>query len=257
MELEIKSLIDRYLLPDDDRFLEIFTEACTQAETFTAVSTPIQRKIHYMTPTCYEMTGYPADQFMQGGYEFLFSVTAPESIPSLLHNIQSSFAQSTLSDYDPRSTVLHEFINDFIKPDGNRVTLLTTAIVLSYAATAYPENIISMISPDKPELRSACSALLTRLKERHNQIFEYPALKVADEPIRKVFVFKDEDQKLTPREKEILKLLAKGLTSQEIGKNLFIGENTVETHRKNLLAKFDAKNMAELIKKASKIYWLE
>ena len=64
-------------------------------------------------------------------------------------------------------------------------------------------------------------------------------------------------RKLTAREEEVLKLLAKGLTSKQIGTAIFIEETTVETHRKNLFQKFGAKNIAELIKKASKLYWLE
>ena len=64
-------------------------------------------------------------------------------------------------------------------------------------------------------------------------------------------------EKLTTREEEVLKLLAKGFTSSQLASKLFIEENTVETHRKNILSKFEAKNIAELIKKASKVYWLE
>ena len=55
---------------------------------------------------------------------------------------------------------------------------------------------------------------------------------------------------LTRREKEVLELIANGLTNVEIAKQLFIGVTTVDTHRKNLLAKFDAKNIASLIKQA-------
>ncbi len=55
---------------------------------------------------------------------------------------------------------------------------------------------------------------------------------------------------VSPREKEVLELLSQGLTDQKIAEQLFISFHTVKTHRKNLLLKFDAKNGAELIKKA-------
>jgi DNA-binding NarL/FixJ family response regulator len=55
-------------------------------------------------------------------------------------------------------------------------------------------------------------------------------------------------QNITTRELEILQLIALGLTSQEISKKLFISKNTVETHRKNLLAKLNVKNTASLLK---------
>ena len=55
---------------------------------------------------------------------------------------------------------------------------------------------------------------------------------------------------LTRREKEILGLIAEGLTNNEIAQQLFISITTVETHRKNILAKFKARNIASLIKMA-------
>ena len=64
---------------------------------------------------------------------------------------------------------------------------------------------------------------------------------------------KNEDSKvpiITRREKEVLVLIAEGLTNFEIGEKLFISITTVDTHRKNLLTKFEAKNTASLIKQA-------
>lgn len=58
---------------------------------------------------------------------------------------------------------------------------------------------------------------------------------------------------LTRREKEVLELIAEGLTNQKIAEKLGLGVSTVDTHRKNLLAKFDAKNIAILVKTAVKM----
>ena len=55
---------------------------------------------------------------------------------------------------------------------------------------------------------------------------------------------------LTRREKEVLELIANGMTNNEIAQQLFISVTTVDTHRKNLLAKFDCRNIASLIKAA-------
>ena len=53
---------------------------------------------------------------------------------------------------------------------------------------------------------------------------------------------------LTRREKEVLEFIADGMTNDEIAQKLFISVTTVDTHRKNLLAKLGAKNTAALIK---------
>lgn len=55
---------------------------------------------------------------------------------------------------------------------------------------------------------------------------------------------------LTKREKEILRLIADGLTNIQIGQQLFISIDTVDTHRKNLYAKLNVKNTALLIRYA-------
>lgn len=57
---------------------------------------------------------------------------------------------------------------------------------------------------------------------------------------------------LTRREKEVLEQIAEGMTNQEIAEKLFISATTVDTHRKNLMLKFEAKNVAALIHLASK-----
>lgn len=56
-----------------------------------------------------------------------------------------------------------------------------------------------------------------------------------------------DEEFITPREKEILELICRQLTSQEIAEKLFISKRTVEVHRKNLLEKAQVKNIAGLV----------
>ena len=53
---------------------------------------------------------------------------------------------------------------------------------------------------------------------------------------------------ITRREKEILRLIAEGFTNPEIAEKLFVSSSTVDSHRKNLLAKLNVKNTASLVK---------
>ena len=55
---------------------------------------------------------------------------------------------------------------------------------------------------------------------------------------------------LTSREKEILALIAEGYTNPQIAEKIFLSPFTVDSHRKNLLAKLDVKNTAALIRVA-------
>lgn len=57
---------------------------------------------------------------------------------------------------------------------------------------------------------------------------------------------------LSPREKEILKLIAEEHTSSEVAEMLFISEKTVEKHRANLIEKLKVRNLAGLVRMAVK-----
>lgn len=57
---------------------------------------------------------------------------------------------------------------------------------------------------------------------------------------------------LTEREREVLTLIARGLTNQQIGEKLFISIKTVQAHRANLMEKLDLHDAVELTKFAIK-----
>lgn len=61
---------------------------------------------------------------------------------------------------------------------------------------------------------------------------------------------------ITRREKEVLKLIAEGLTNKEIAGKLFISTTTVDTHRNSLLSKFNVKNTANLVRMAAQFNFI-
>lgn len=61
---------------------------------------------------------------------------------------------------------------------------------------------------------------------------------------------KDDEPRLTPRENEVLKLVAKGYTYREIGERLFISTKTVQNHVQNILTKLQLKKRYELMRYA-------
>jgi two-component system nitrate/nitrite response regulator NarL len=52
-------------------------------------------------------------------------------------------------------------------------------------------------------------------------------------------------ESLTPREREVLQLVAQGATNKEIASQLFIAENTVKNHLRNILAKLHLQNRVQ------------
>jgi len=55
---------------------------------------------------------------------------------------------------------------------------------------------------------------------------------------------------LTRREREILQLIASGLSNPGIAEKLFLSTDTIKTHRKNIMRKLDVNNTAQLVKYA-------
>jgi ATP/maltotriose-dependent transcriptional regulator MalT len=58
---------------------------------------------------------------------------------------------------------------------------------------------------------------------------------------------------LTPREHEILRLIAEGLSNREIGERAFIAENTVKTHSSRLFGKLGVSRRVQAVQKAREL----
>jgi DNA-binding NarL/FixJ family response regulator len=55
---------------------------------------------------------------------------------------------------------------------------------------------------------------------------------------------------ITPRQREILRMVAMGHTNREIGEALAISVRTVEVHRFNLMRRLNVRNVAQLLRQA-------
>lgn len=89
---------------------------------------------------------------------------------------------------------------------------------------------------------------------RRGESFLSPAVSktVIDEYVRRVqdVAPPDSYSQLTPREREILQLIAEGYTNREISEQLVISAKTAAVHRTNIMQKLDLHNMADLTKYA-------
>jgi RNA polymerase sigma factor (sigma-70 family) len=64
-------------------------------------------------------------------------------------------------------------------------------------------------------------------------------------------------EKLTPRQREILQLIAEGNTTKEIAKKLEISVKTVETHRTQLMERLDIHDIAGLVRYSIRVGLVE
>lgn len=96
---------------------------------------------------------------------------------------------------------------------------------------------------------SGTSVLLHALEEvNHGLRYLDPTINAHNHHSRDSFTNR---LKLSSREKEILQLLTAGLSNKEIATRLFLSEMTIKTHRKNIMGKLDAHNLADLLQKSN------
>ena len=62
--------------------------------------------------------------------------------------------------------------------------------------------------------------------------------------------------KITPREKEVLQLIAQGYSTKRIAETLFLSESTIVTHRETIKKKLNANNCANLVFVTSQIGYI-
>ncbi|GAA4808858.1 response regulator transcription factor [Olivibacter ginsenosidimutans] len=99
------------------------------------------------------------------------------------------------------------------------------------------------------------NASLHDLKNAIDQVMQGQCV-LSEEVRHIVFSSPDRSQgppRLTSREKEVLYWIGEGLTTSAIAAKLFISVQTVESHRYNLLQKFEVPNAVVLIKKAMEL----
>jgi DNA-binding NarL/FixJ family response regulator len=121
---------------------------------------------------------------------------------------------------------------------------LFEAGVLGYALkNDEPDEIVLAIHTVAAGRPYLCSELGLQLLARHQPASPEPALAELSAPVSNPYSF-------SPREQEVLRLLAEGLTNADIAEQLRTSKRTIETHRQHLLAKTRTKNVAALIKLA-------
>lgn len=113
--------------------------------------------------------------------------------------------------------------NCYMKSDQNGVPLLSLGVITNIEHYKRENPVIQLVEKINPET-------------------------LASETFyKKVYYLHDENTIFSKREKEVLLWVTDGLSSKQIAGKLFISEGTVINHRKNMLMKCGAKNVAELI----------
>ncbi len=95
----------------------------------------------------------------------------------------------------------------------------------------------------KSEIQDALKATLTDGKYFCSKVLDY----LVERSLGKDTPLKNNTKQLTPREIEIVQLVAKGLIAKEIAALLHLSTHTIYTHRKKIMKKLELKSSSELV----------
>lgn len=184
-----------------------------------------KQKFEYCSQSVNQVLGYRPETVVESGWDFWYSLLKPKERPVVRQKLNNAIFDNSSR---PGSYNLAYHIK---KPGGEWISIKHEIYHKRYAQKLIALNLLC----DNSE------------RELINRYLGIPGL--ADSGAGGNGVVKD----VTDREKQVLKLIACGLSSRQIAQNLYISRHTVVSHRKNLIEKFGVKNTAELIKKASKV----
>ena len=238
---DLKSFSDENHLEDTYKLFDkvtsvIFLLYSVRAGNFIFVSNSTQR-----------ILGYPAQNFIEEGIDFVASRIHPEDYPIVL--TVSAKMNASKKDFPKR-------IELRIKNNQGKWIWTEIDFVVPDDRDDHVSQIFGVMKDISNE-KEKC------LEDKAGQTFKYSIdstyISHEDYVLTSPFdnsLKSNAYKKITQREKEVLKLVADGFSAKEVAHKLFISIHTAINHRKNLIAKFHVKNTAELIKVASKNFWL-
>jgi DNA-binding CsgD family transcriptional regulator len=264
----LDSLFDYFAITNENRRKAIHHSiAAFEAipDSFSAVCNLQSNTFIYLSPGVASILGYPMEDFLKGGYDFFFNRIAKEEVPEKMTRLSLHSKSWSSPTFDYTKPAFMEFTGPLIHADHQYVPVRQFMVILEFEPGAgvrvffgiwiWEKNLI------KSDVKKARSAIQKKFKDLHRLIFgpDFTPGSISRKSNRliqlKFPVY--EAPLLTQKEMELLRLLSKGDSLKEVAQKMKVSYFTSESHRKHLFAKFEAKNVAELIKKASKVYWLE
>ena len=215
-----------------------------EENTFTNLGAPYQAMmlgnlkfglISNASESIEEITGYPAEHFVTGGITALLEILSLEDRLALL-KLGASIGQNPDHQNEGKDATPSRKRRIRLQHcEGHWITAEMVVIVLDFSKDGTAGRVLTIIR--------SCAGQPAEAKA--NGKSQSPA---SSFPHRSV--------KISKRERQVLRLIAHGLSSKMVADRLCISIHTAARHRANLLDKFKVKNTAELVFRASRRFSL-
>lgn len=202
-----------------------------------------QARLEMISPEVEKVLGYNPENF---DFPLMFDLVHDEDKIHILN------FEAAISDffngmhYRERFNYKLQYDYRIKHADGFYIRILNQMIVLSYNTNT--QTILTFgVNADITHLKKDIKPVLSFV-----HLYDGPAYYNVD--VKEVF--KPSKSFLSGREKQVLNLMLEGKLSKEISEELHISKHTVDTHRKHLLEKTNAKSIPEMVKMAIVNGWI-
>jgi DNA-binding CsgD family transcriptional regulator len=218
----------------------------------------------YLDDSFETLTGYSSKQIIEGGMDFWFSLAHPKDMELASKKIIEAHKLLLNPDFDKTGPAPLVLIYRIRHANGNWVWIKDTKFLVAFTTEKVIDKVLGKFEEIQQQDEDMQLKEILREEESCAQLLEFalvhenskqkqelnPSSEMAKVPSHVA------KPPLTKREKQILQLIGEGLSTKMIAEHCHISISTVETHRRHLLEKLNVKNSMELIKEASKIFWL-
>lgn len=196
----------------------------------------------HVSPRFKALTGYEPERFKTEGNQFWFTLIHPADMQGVVARIKRAEHELMTAKVKPFGPLELEY--RIKRADGTWRWIQDLKLIISWRE-GIKDHILGCfrdVSAAKKKEQADISSLLESQSGSHGLLETAVSYQSGEATLR-----------LSPRENEVLKLVAAGSSSKQIAAALSISENTVETHRRNLLKKFKVNNATGLVKEAHRL----
>ncbi len=213
----------------------------------------------YASPQVESMLGYSRDLFFENGLMFIHAITPSQYIKPIYSKAGEYIDRMEKSGLGLRYSKTH-LVEGALRKENEQIVLIRHQCCFldcngddlasgPFLAVGIWQDMESQSEHELDDNTKKTGEVLMRIRETFWDL--YPSRFATAQS----FFVKNNVQQIimTPKEKQILVLLSSGHTTKQISLRLEISFHTVESHRKHLIKKFDAKNSVELLAKVNAI----
>ena len=209
-------------------------------KSFAIIANTSNWGIEAVTGDSTDLTGYTTEEIYKMGGEFLMNYTVQEHLQVNMATVKACMEYSNSIPEEQRESVFAIYYYHGKKKNGDIICVQHQSIPVVFDEQKIPFifcNIYSDISYLDPQ--NIPHGIMVNKFTR--EVFHLSKSSLNLEKGEDIF---------SKREKEIIRHMTNGLTSKEIAERLHISNDTVRTHRKNILRKAGVTNTISLIKYA-------